>query len=117
MRITKPYRLDMKTPQTSTEADSGDNTIIAAPGSGYRLVITDIQVQNASSTATTVILKNGSTAVWAVLLQNQGDALSVSFDGDRFWELSENTALVINLSGANSHYVNVYHYIERLPND
>jgi len=103
----------MTAPQATTEADSGDNTLVAAPGAGKRLVVTDILVQNESSTATTVILKDGSTSRWRSLLQNQGDALVLSFSPERYWKLAANSALVLNLSGANSHGVSLYYFIER----
>lgn len=112
MQIDHRY-IGLKVPQTTTEAEEGDNALIAAPGAGKRIVVTDIVVQNESATATTVILKDGSTSRWRALLQSQGDALSLSFSPERYWKLAANSALSVNLSAANSHGVNVYYFIER----
>ncbi|MFN8468596.1 MAG: hypothetical protein U0X20_23760 [Caldilineaceae bacterium] len=87
---------------TGTAADSGDNTIVAAPGTGKRLALLVLQVQNETSTATTGIVKFGTTAKLRSRNPSDGDGLL------RDWShrpvlLAENTALVLNLSGANSH--------------
>lgn len=87
---------------TGTKADSGDNTLVASPGAGYRLVLLYLQVQNETTTATTCIFKWGSTAVGRVLAQNQGDGLIRDYE-DFPAIMPEATALVLNLSGANSH--------------
>ena len=41
---------------TGTIATNGDNTIVAAPGSGLSIYITHILIQNESATATTVVV-------------------------------------------------------------
>ncbi len=107
-------RVSMETPQATTEAASGDNTVLAAPGADWRIVITDLVVQNESATETTVILKDGTTSIWRGLLQNQGDALSLSFTPERYLKLTENTAFIVNLSAANSHGVSVYYFKENI---
>lgn len=90
-------------PATGTQAASGDNTLVAAPGAGYRLVVQLWWVQNESSTATTVKVKRGSTDSYRRLLQNQGDVVGRAYERGREWRLGENEALVLNLSGANTH--------------
>lgn len=87
---------------SGTTATSGDQTLVAAPSAGNHLVVKDILIQNESSTATTAILKNGATAEWRALLQQYG-ALALSFPEGEEWRLTTATALVLNLSGANSH--------------
>lgn len=87
---------------TGTVSTSGDNTIIAAPGAGQQIYVRSLQIQNESSTATTVIVKFGATAKWRVLLQNQGDGLVLFFPPGTEWQVGDNVALVLNLSGANS---------------
>lgn len=99
------------TQATGTAATSGDNTLVAAPGAGNHLVIKELVVQNESSTATTVILKSGSTAKWRGRLA-ENDALSLGFSAGEEWRLGSNEALVANLSGANSHGYSVRYYIE-----
>jgi hypothetical protein len=46
------------------------------------------------------------------LLQNQGSALSYAGLVGREWKLPANTALNVNLSGANSHGYSVVYYTE-----
>lgn len=100
------------TPFTATFAASGDNTVIAAPGAGYRLVVKIIAVQNESDTATTILLKSGANTQRRALLQNQGDGIAWAFETGYEWRLGENEALVLNLSGANSHGVTVDYITE-----
>lgn len=93
---------------------SGDTTLVAAPGAGKRLVICDIEIVNESSTATTTILKSGSTNLRRYLLQNQGNGVAMVFDAGREWRLGTNEAFVMNLSGANAHGGGLSYYIEEI---
>src|SRR5262245_26235371 len=95
---------------TGTAAANGNNTLIAAPTTG-RIVIVDIQIQNESSTATTAILNGISGNFWRFLGQFQGDGFARQ---DAYWRLDLATALVLNLSGANSHGYSVSYYISTL---
>lgn len=98
------------TPSVTTEADSGDNTVIAAPAAGYALEIKKFLVQNESSTDTTVLIKVGSTSYYRALLTQYG-SISETFDlgdGD-VWRLTAATAFIVNLSAANSHGVTVWY--------
>ena len=116
------YKLSVDTEQTpiitsltrvtGTKASSGDNTVISGPGSGNRLVVTFFLIQNESSTATTLLLKDGSDTKFRVLCQNQGDGLVRDLPVNREWRLAENSALVLNLSGANSCGYSVEYYTE-----
>lgn len=93
---------------------SGDNTIIAAPGAGLRIVISELTLINESSTATTVLLKSGSTIFHRMLFQNQGNGALFPLAKDREWRLGANEAFVINLSGANAHGGGVSYIIENI---
>lgn len=100
---------------TAAISTSGDNDIIAAPGTGKRIVLSSIIVQNESSTATTALLKDGaSTTFHRLLMQNQGDGLAFTFARGREWRLTENTKFVVNLSGANSVGVSVGYFVEEI---
>jgi hypothetical protein len=93
---------------SSTVSSSGDNTIVAAPGVGLSINIAYLKIQLEAATATTVLLK-GSGTKERVLCQNQGDGLAINFTQNRELRLDANTALILNLSGANS--VNyTFHY-------
>lgn len=96
---------------SGTKAVAGNNTLIAAPGSGKRIVVYTFVVQNESATATTIILKDHVDR-WRVLGQNQGDGLSIAFDALQPWKLNENAALTMNLSGANSCGYSIQYAIE-----
>lgn len=97
---------------SGTAATSGDNTIIAAPGAGVQIVISQIMVQNESDVATTAIVKDGATGIWRSLHQYKGSGLTLTMQQGREWRLTANTALVLNLSGANSHGVSVAYWTE-----
>lgn len=98
---------------TGTKAENGDNTLIAAPGLNYRLVVVSFCIQNESTTATTLILKDGATAWWRVYAKNQGDGVSITYNPGREKRLTENSALVLNLSGANTCGYSVDYFLER----
>jgi hypothetical protein len=98
----------------STGASSGDNTAIAAPGLGVKIVVVSLMLQGLSTTATTIKLLNGTggTVINQVLAQNQGDGLLIVYPMDARPKLSTNTAAIVNLSGANSCGWNISYYTE-----
>ena len=79
---------------SGTKATAGNNTILAAPGAGKRIVVHTVWVQNESATDTTVQLIDVVARFRALLNQYK----TVLFTN---WALNENTALTMNLSGAN----------------
>lgn len=87
---------------TNTTATSGDNTVVAAPGSGQRLRLHMLQVQLEAATATTVLFKSGSTTFDRVYCAAAGDGKIVVYPVGREQALGTNEAFVINLSGANA---------------
>lgn len=99
------------TQATGTKAASGDNELVAAPASGDRLAVKELVVQNESTTETTVILKSGSTAKWRGKLAANA-SLALSFESGEEWRLGTAEALVLNLSGANSHGYSVRYFTE-----
>jgi hypothetical protein len=94
-----------------TKAVSGNNTLIAAPATGSRIVVWSFVIQNESATATTMILKDAVDR-YRVLGQNQGDGLAMVFDAMQPWRLNAATALTLNLSGANSCGYSIQYSIE-----
>ena len=87
-------------------AASGNNTLIAAPAAGYRIVVYQLYLQNESATATTCILRD-FVARWRALLAQYG-----WFILETPWRLNEAAALTLNLSGANSHGYSIQYAIE-----
>lgn len=100
---------------SGTTETSGDTTLIAAPGAHHRIVLVAVCIQNESPVATTLILKDGATAFRRVLGQDQGDGVSIVYTPGREKRLSENAALVLNLSGANLCGYSVDYFIEVIP--
>lgn len=80
---------------------SGDNLVVAPPGANLSIHITHISIQNESSVATTILLKDSNSLV-RVLGQNQGDGIALVLPERREIKLLANTGLTLNLSGSNS---------------
>lgn len=114
--VSSPVLAENYTVATGTAALSGDNTLISAPAAGLSIVIHHIQIQNESSTSTVAILKAGSTAIYRgeFTTEGSGIVLDTSPDSGNKWKLAPATALVLNLSGANSHNYTVWYTVERI---
>ncbi len=93
---------------------NGNNPLIPAPGANHRIVLVAIMLQNRSATATLIKLTdgNGGMQIEGVWCQNQGDGLAWPYPIDARPKLTVNTALVANLSGANSCGVTIHYYVE-----
>ncbi len=84
-----------------TTASSGDNTIVAAPGAGLQLCVLYVYIQNESANATVAKLDVDGEDISRSTL---GQYVDYTRDYmDRPLILPENTAFVLNLSGANAH--------------
>lgn len=99
---------------SGTATTAGDNVIVAAPGTGKRIVVTSFVVQNESSTANTIILKSGSNEHFRILGQSQGDSFSKDFFPSAFWELDENAALNLSLSTSHQCGYSIAYYTDRV---
>lgn len=97
---------------TGTVAASGDNTLIAAQGAKRQIVIVGMTLQNNSGVDTLLIVKFGSTARYTLAAVAKGDGVALPIPGESSWELGDNTALVLNLSGANSTIYNIQYFID-----
>jgi len=95
---------------TGTTATAGDQPLVAAPGAGNRLVVCKVQIQLEAAVATTAILASN----WRVAFGAQYDALNLDFPMGQEMVLGENTALNLNLSGANTVGYSVQYRIEAL---
>ena len=96
---------------TASVSGSGDQTIIAAPGAGKSIVISSLVLQNESATSTQMVLKAGSTAILRFLAHTQGMYLSKEYSPSRELKLPSNTALVLNLGGANACSYSIVYYL------
>ena len=79
-----------------------DTQIVAAPGAGVSVYITHLVVQNITTTATTVNVKQGTTTVLSFLLQTQGASQVIAFPERRDFKLTANTALNLQATTANA---------------
>jgi hypothetical protein len=95
---------------TGTAAVSGDNSIIASPGASQEIVIVAIQIQNESLNETLAILKFGSTAKWRILAKEKGVGFVIPIPNGYAWHVGANTAVVLNLNGANQFGYNIIYY-------
>jgi len=94
-------------------SSSGDNTLVAAPGSGKRIRVGFAMIQNASSVLTTAILRSGTgTNGLRYLGANQGDGIQITFQQAGEWTLDTNEALILNLSGANAWNYTIAYSVE-----
>lgn len=84
---------------TGTVSSFGDNTVMAAPGAGRRIVYRKIKVVNTTSTAVTVVVKYGATSKKTAVLDAQVGSGEIFYE-EAGVKMPENTALVLNLSGA-----------------
>ncbi len=99
----------------TTISTSGDNTVIAAPAAGTRIVITGIRIQNNTTTATVSLIKDGASTILArVRAATDGSGLSENYSFGDELRLTAATAFIINLSGANTHGVSVRYWLETI---
>ena len=97
---------------SGTCAASGDNTLVAAPGSGYQIAVSKIWLQTQTANATTALLKWGTTEIGGGLFNTQYGWLIVDFNAPDRLVGGDNQALLLNLSGANSFRYMVMYYVE-----
>lgn len=95
---------------TGAAASSGDNTLIAAPSAGQTIRVRSISWQNETAVATTSIIKFGATAKWRLRAKDDGNGVVLQFRPGEEWVVGDAVALVLNLSGANSHGYSVAYY-------
>jgi hypothetical protein len=92
--------------------DTDPHTVLAAPGPGAALYVTQVALWNSSSVATTVAAREGSggaTRLDAALAASPGTGFIKAYDPP--WELPENTPLVLQATVAiSSLLVNVDFY-------
>lgn len=103
-------------------ASAGDNTLIAAPGAGLRIVPVLVILQNNTATADTLLLYDGASAtgtkLLTVLAQNQGDGIitQCTFEAEnermKRLKLTENKALVLNKAQAVATNCTIWYYLE-----
>jgi len=108
-----------------TKNSAGDNELIAAPGAKFRICPVLLYGQNLTTTAQTPYFYDGPQSegrpILANLQQNQesGAVVNCVFQCDdgqiRQVKLSENKALVANLTNAQNVLFCVWYYIESLP--
>lgn len=81
--VALPYALPDKTWQYAKQdaggtTDTSDVTLAAAGAAGVRNFVTAVQIVNMSTTATEVVIKDGSTILWRCELDADGGASGIS---------------------------------------
>lgn len=97
-----------------TCADSGLNTIIAAPTNNQRIVITAFTIQQASPTGTVINIVSGTTNLWRVYGVSDGDGVTMTLNEFPI-HLNKAEALKLRLDGANTVSYSFQYYIEQMP--
>lgn len=99
---------------TGVASATGDNLLIAAPGVGQQIIITAIHIQNESSNSTTAILKFGTNNMWRIHMPADGDGVAIPISTTYGWTVGDNTALNLNLSGANAVGFSIAYYVKSI---
>lgn len=99
---------------SGTCAGSGDNALIAAPGSGYQIAVSKIVLQSETGNATAALLKWGSTEIGGATFSTQYSWLVLDFNAPDRLVGGDNQPLLLNLSGANSFRYMVIYYVVAL---
>jgi hypothetical protein len=91
--------------------DTADDVIVAAAGAGVRNYLSSLQIYNASTTATEVVIKDGSTVIWRMEFDADGGAAGISINFANPLRSSTNTALnVACITTGTKVYVNAQGY-------
>lgn len=95
---------------TGTVTNIGDNQIVAAPASNQSIYVSHIVLQNESSAALTILVKDVQP-VLRCLAQSRGDGLAWVFPATKDMKLAAGTALFLNLSAAQPCGYSIGYYI------
>ena len=92
----------------------GDTVILAAPAVGTQYVLSEVIIQNASGVQTTVLLEAGVGDADPMRIQTLavGDGHSRAYTESNAIRLGDNTALVLNLSSAETVSYTFRYWIE-----
>lgn len=85
---------------------------VASVPDGFEIVIGSIIIQNTTTNPTTITLKAGNSTFLQVLAQNQGDGIAIIYPRKMEPRLGNGNALLLNLSGNNSHNYNIGWWLE-----
>ena len=96
---------------TGTIATLGDNTVVAAAGSGNRISIAYLVLTNEAATANTVIVKSGAVNRARFFLPANSTLPPIEFPISFPLETAANTALILNLSAATSVGYSIGYYV------
>ena len=95
---------------SGTCAASGDNTLVAAPGSGYQIIVCKVFLQSLTANLTTALLKWGSDEIGGGAFNSQYGWMVLDFTTPDRLSGGDNQPLLLNLSGANSFRYWVMYY-------
>jgi hypothetical protein len=109
--VILPGHPNPEAPASVNVTNSGNNTVIAAPGASLSLYIKKGSIHNRGASNIVALLQDGAggTTRWRAELASEGGASGFSF-GERGWKLTADTLLNVNLSGAGDVDVNITEY-------
>lgn len=98
----------------STLAVAGDTTVISAPGPNARIVIERYHLGSEAAAVNIVRLKNGNTPQRRIYFSAVAQEHNREFRDGTQWRLSENAALVIELSATQQINYDIDYWIENV---
>lgn len=99
------------TPAYLSVSTATNTQVIAAPGAGLSIYVTDMEGSNAAASATTVTFYEGAgtTARYSRVMAAGGGGFVTNLNSP--WKLPANTALSLTQSAANQGYYTVNYYV------
>lgn len=95
-------------PVTTTLSDTSGHDVVAAPGSGLSIYVTQIAATNGAATASLLAASDGTVRLRMRLAATDGAGFVHPFDPP--WELPENTALNIAMGTSTTAYITILFY-------
>jgi hypothetical protein len=89
--------------------DTHQQTLVAAPGTGYRLKVYALTGSNAGGSLSTVDIKDGSTIRFSYAMASSGGGFALP--PGAAWLLAENSALNVQQSAAVNSYVSAIYTV------
>lgn len=96
-------------PRVVNITTTGDNAIVAAPGAGQSIYVTNIFLSNDGTSKVTCNVKDGTTTRMTANMAADGGGVNRDFNPP--WKLTANTALNAALSATGDVDVNVHYFV------
>jgi len=111
-----PYPPSKKLHISGSFNTNGNQTLVGAPPAGYEIVVAHWSIQNSTGTSTIAKLLAGSFPFFVQVFPTTGFQSSTVYPQGLEERCGSGNALILNLSGANAHYVTLGYWIEPVKN-